>query len=127
MVWKDPHRESNAKREDIMSLHEPWQLGGNAEELYERYLVPAMFGPWAAHLVALAAPQPGERVLDVACGTGVVARLVAPHVGATGHVVGLDLHAGRLAGAPALPPIARGGGRVAGRRCPRPALCRGRL
>jgi len=110
-----------------MSLQEPWQLGGNAEELYERYLVPAMFGPWAADLVALATPQPGERVLDVACGTGVVARLVAPHVGSTGQVVGLDLHAGRLAVARALPPIARGGGRVAGRRCPRPALCRGRL
>src|SRR5437879_7439793 len=60
-----------------MSLQEPWQLDGNAEEWYERYLVPAIFGPWAADLVALAAPQPGERVLDVACGSGVVARLVA--------------------------------------------------
>ena len=86
-----------------MSQHEPWQLGGNAEELYERYLVPAMFAPWAADLVEPAAPQPGERVLDVACGTGVVARLMAPHVGATGKVVGLDLNAGRLAVARALP------------------------
>ena len=80
-----------------MSQHEPWQLGENPDALYERYLVPAMFGPWAADLVTLAAPQPGERVLDVACGTGVVARLVAPYVGATGHVVGLDLDTGRLA------------------------------
>src|SRR5438876_7202317 len=87
-----------------MSQHEPWQLGGNPDELYERYVVPAMFGPWAADLVALAAPQPGERVLDVACGSGVVARLVAPHVGSTGHVVGLDLNARRLVVARALPP-----------------------
>ena len=87
-----------------MSQHEPWQLGENPDALYERYLVPAMFGPWAADLVTLAAPQPGERVLDVACGTGVVARLVAPYVGATGHVVGLDLDTGRLAVARALPP-----------------------
>ena len=33
-----------------MSLHEPWQLGGNPDELYERYAVPAMFGPWARPL-----------------------------------------------------------------------------
>ena len=80
-----------------MSQHEPWQLGGNAEELYGRYLVSAMFAPWAADLVEPAAPHPGERVLDVACGTGVVARLMAPHVGATGKVVGLDRNAGRPA------------------------------
>jgi ubiquinone/menaquinone biosynthesis C-methylase UbiE len=100
MEWKDYY----AKRKAIMSQHEPWQLGGNSHEVYERYLVPAMFGPWAADLVALAAPQPGERVLDVACGTGIVARLVAPYVGATGRVVGLDPDAGRLAVARALPP-----------------------
>jgi SAM-dependent methyltransferase len=87
-----------------MDLHEPWQLGGSADELYERYLVPAMFGPWATDRVALAAPQPGERVLDLACGTGVVARLVASYVGATGRVVGLDLDLGRLTVARALPP-----------------------
>ena len=59
-----------------MSQREQWHLDGNPDELYERYLVPAKFGPWAADLVALGAPQPGERVLDVACGTGVVTRLV---------------------------------------------------
>jgi ubiquinone/menaquinone biosynthesis C-methylase UbiE len=79
-----------------MGQQEQWHFDENPEELYERYLVPAKFGPWAEDLVALGAPQPGERVLDVACGTGVVTRLVVPHVGATGKVVGLDLNAGRL-------------------------------
>jgi SAM-dependent methyltransferase len=87
-----------------MSQQEQWQLSGNAAELFERYMVPAIFGPWGADLVALAAPQPGERVLDVACGTGVVARLAAPHVGATGQVLGLDINAEVLAVARSLPP-----------------------
>ena len=80
-----------------MSQREQWHLDENPEELFERYLVPAKFGPWAEDLVELAGPQPGERVLDVACGTGVVTRLVAPLVGATGKVVGQDLNAGRIA------------------------------
>jgi SAM-dependent methyltransferase len=91
-------------KEHKMSQHEPWQLSGNAYERYERDLVPAIFGPWAADLVTLAAPQLGERVLDVACGTGVVTRLLAPSVGATGKVVGLDLNPQMLAVARALPP-----------------------
>ena len=80
-----------------MSQRERWHFDGNPDELYERYLVPAKFGPWASDLVALGDPQQGERVLDIACGTGVVTRLLVPHVGATGKVVGLDLNAGRLA------------------------------
>ena len=43
-----------------MSQQLPWPLDGNADELYERHLVPAMFGPWAEDLVALAAPRPGS-------------------------------------------------------------------
>jgi ubiquinone/menaquinone biosynthesis C-methylase UbiE len=87
-----------------MSQQERWQLGGNAPEVYERYLVPALFGPWAPVVMEQAALQPGERVLDVACGTGVVARLAASHVGAAGQVTGVDLNPGMLAVARTLAP-----------------------
>src|SRR5262249_33536426 len=73
-----------------------WQLEGNAAELYQRYLVPAITARWAQDLVDRALLQGGEKVLDVACGTGVVARLAAAKV-APGHVTGLDLNAGMLA------------------------------
>src|SRR5215216_4533148 len=80
-----------------MNQQTQWQVGGNAAEIYEQHLVPTVFGPWAADLIGAASPQPGERVLDVACGTGVVARLAAECVGAGGKVVGLDLNPGMLA------------------------------
>jgi ubiquinone/menaquinone biosynthesis C-methylase UbiE len=74
-----------------------WQVAGNAAETYQRALVPAVFAAWAPLVVALADPRPGERVLDIACGTGVVARLAAQRVGRTGSVIGLDLNPGMLA------------------------------
>jgi ubiquinone/menaquinone biosynthesis C-methylase UbiE len=80
-----------------MSDQGQWQVAGNAAETYERALVPAVFAAWAPLVVGLADPRPGERVLDVACGTGVVARLVAQQVGRTGNVIGLDLNPGMLA------------------------------
>ncbi len=70
---------------------EGWQLEGNAAEAYERYLASA-FSPWARALTELAEIRDGERVLDVACGTGIVARHAAERVGARGSVVGLDLN-----------------------------------
>jgi ubiquinone/menaquinone biosynthesis C-methylase UbiE len=80
-----------------MSDQGQWQVAGNAAETYERALIPAVFAAWAPLVVALADPRPGERVLDVACGTGVVTRLVAKQVGHAGNVVGLDLNPGMLA------------------------------
>lgn len=80
-----------------MSDQGQWQVVGSAPETYERALVPAVFAAWAPLVVALADPRPGERVVDVACGTGVVARLAAQRVGRTGTVVGLDLNPGMLA------------------------------
>jgi ubiquinone/menaquinone biosynthesis C-methylase UbiE len=59
-------------------------------ESYEQFMVPSLFARWATYLVQLANPQLGERVLDVACGTGIVARNIAPRVGLQGIVIGLD-------------------------------------
>jgi len=70
--------------------------GGSATENYERYFVPAIGGPLAEQLVAEAALRPGERVLDVACGTGAVARLAADRVGPAGSVAGADVNPGML-------------------------------
>ncbi len=87
-----------------MNRSEQWQPNGSAAEMYECCVVPYLMSPWAPGLVALADIQPGEHVLDVACGTGVVARLAAPAVGPNGKVTGLDLNPGMLAVARALPP-----------------------
>lgn len=86
-----------------------WQLQGNSAQAYERYLATA-FSPWAEALVALADAKNGDRVLDVACGTGIVARHAARRVGSAGTVVGIDLNDGmlevaRTAAAGVQPPI----------------------
>jgi ubiquinone/menaquinone biosynthesis C-methylase UbiE len=72
-------------------------------EVYERVLVPAVLQALSTRVVDLAAPREGERVLDLACGTGIVARTVAPIVGATGSVVGVDVLPPMLAVARSLP------------------------
>jgi len=79
-----------------MSQQGQWQVAGSAAEVYEKELVPAVFGPWAPLVIDLAHPQKGDRVIDVACGTGIVARMVANRVGPTGVVVGVDLNPGML-------------------------------
>ncbi len=86
-----------------MDDQEQWQLDSTAPELYQRYLVPAITALWAADLVERVALRPGERVLDVACGTGVVARAVTERVGQTGRVAALDINPDMLAVARALP------------------------
>ena len=64
-----------------------------------------MFAPWASKLTDLAEVEPGMRVLDVACGTGVVTRLAAERVGSAGRVVGLDINTAMLSMARRLAPV----------------------
>ena len=82
-----------------MTTDPQWQFIGNVPENYERHLVPSIFAPWAHDLIEAATLRPGERVLDIACGTGIVARTVARTLGGNASVVGLDLSAPMLAAA----------------------------
>jgi ubiquinone/menaquinone biosynthesis C-methylase UbiE len=80
-----------------------YQVQGNAAERYERWVVPFVVGPWVPALLDLADLRPGERVLDIATGTGVVARLAARRVSPGGTVTGLDLNEAMLEEARRLP------------------------
>lgn len=73
-----------------------WQVEQSASEAYEQYLVPPIFAPWADRLLETGGIQEGDRVLDVACGTGIVARRTASRVGTRGSVVGIDINDGML-------------------------------
>lgn len=63
---------------------------------YEALHVPALFGEWADPLLDAAGVEAGDHVLDVACGTGAIARRAASRVGPDGRVTGLDLGSGML-------------------------------
>ncbi len=73
----------------------------NPAEVYEDFAVRYQFRPFTEDLVERAAPRPGERVLDLACGTGIVARIIAAHIVPNGSVTGLDV-------SPAMLAVARG-------------------
>jgi SAM-dependent methyltransferase len=64
---------------------------------YEAYFVPAFFSPWAEDLLIRTDPAPGDSLIDVACGTGVVSRLFAQMEGAHGRIVGVDAAPAMLA------------------------------
>jgi len=75
-------------------INTEWQLSGNIAERYEEFLVPVIFDPWARNLLTRADLKPGNRLLDLACGTGIVARLAAEQ-GVS--VIGGDINPGMLA------------------------------
>ena len=71
------------------------QVSAQAAEVYERFFVPALFDQWPERLMDLAQVAVGHRVLDVGCGTGVLARAAYDVVQPGGGVAGVDLNAGR--------------------------------
>jgi ubiquinone/menaquinone biosynthesis C-methylase UbiE len=80
-----------------MSKTKTGQVNTTAAEIYEEFFIPALFQEWAIKVADEASIQPGQRVLDVACGTGVLTREVANRIGSSGSVVGLDMNQGMLA------------------------------
>jgi SAM-dependent methyltransferase len=87
-----------------MSESEGFQLSNDEAVAYERDFVPAIFAQWPPKLADIAGIGSGDRVLDVGCGTGVLAREAAARVGPAGRVTGLDLNEGMLAVARRLRP-----------------------
>ena len=73
-----------------MSTAETFQIPLEVAETYERTFVPSIFAEWAEALVDAAGIDGGKSVLDVACGTGIVARTALDRVGPEGAVTGLD-------------------------------------
>lgn len=73
------------------------QVTRSAAEVYEEFFVPALFQQWTPIVADAAGIKAGQRVLDVACGTGVLAREAAGRVGGVGLVTGLDRNEGMLA------------------------------
>lgn len=71
-------------------------------EAYERYIVRNLFLPWTQDLISRAQPLTATRVLDLACGTGIVCRTLAAQAKREMHLVGLDISPSMLAKAEAL-------------------------
>lgn len=72
------------------------QLTSNAADYYEKYFVPALFKDRTLPLIELAQIRAGEQVLDVGCGTGILAREVWLHMDGVGAVSGLDRNEGMI-------------------------------
>jgi len=80
----------------LPTAREAFQIPLGVAEVYEERFVPALFADWAPAVADAAGLVPGQQVLDVACGTGILARTAADRVGAEGGVTGLDLNRAML-------------------------------
>jgi len=80
-----------------MDASQHGQVTRSAADVYDEFFVPALFASWAAPVALAAEITAGHHVLDVACGTGVLAREAAARVRPGGTVIGLDRNPGMLA------------------------------
>ncbi len=73
-----------------------YQLAVKAAELYERDIVPTLIRPQAELMLNHVLLHEGDRILDAACGTGIVTRVVTQQFPHIGNIVGLDLNPAML-------------------------------
>lgn len=74
-----------------------WQLDQDSPDAYEAYLVPPILEPWAERMIDLVRLRSDDRILDVGCGTGIVARRATADLDGDSTAVGLDINEGMLA------------------------------
>jgi len=67
------------------------RITNNIVRLHRDYFVPAIYAQWAHHIIDLSAIELGHSILDVACGTGTLARAAKLETGFQGKVTGLDV------------------------------------
>ena len=79
-----------------MDPSESGQIGASAADVYEQFFVPALFREPAEKIVSSLSLSAGANVLDVACGTGVLARAALDKTGGGGRIVGVDCNAEML-------------------------------
>jgi len=84
-----------------------WHATSDAAAIYQDQIVPALMEEWAPRVASAAEIRPGHRVLDVACGTGVLTRAAAMRTGPSGAATGVDLSSRMLAVAARLSPALR--------------------
>ena len=81
----------------VTSDTERGQVSATAAQVYDAFFVPALFAQWTDVVLNAADARPGQKVLDVGCGTGVLARAAAARVGEGGGVAAVDPNDGMLA------------------------------
>lgn len=87
---------SESQTGEYRSEAERGQVAATAAEVYETFFLPALFRQWAVPMLDAAGVDVGDDLLDVGCGTGIVAREALSRVG-TGQVTGVDPNEGMLA------------------------------
>ena len=73
-----------------------WKMTTGGPDTYEQYIVPAWMEGLVPGLIRAGRVGPGKRVLDAACGTGIVARRAAALVAPGGRIAALDANGGML-------------------------------
>jgi SAM-dependent methyltransferase len=85
----------------MATLHFTPEISDELVTMHEQYLVPAIYAQWASRVAEIAEIDLGQHVLDVACGTGTLARAIQLETGLTGKIIGLDSNEKMLASAQA--------------------------
>ncbi|MDH3449581.1 MAG: class I SAM-dependent methyltransferase [Gammaproteobacteria bacterium] len=79
-----------------MGDNETGQVSADAAKIYDEFYLPALFEEWCPRVVEAAGIRQGQQVVDVACGSGVLALKALEHTGLEGSVVGIDINDGML-------------------------------